>query len=54
MPIEVKYQKKIEISDFNLMNKVGFKRGIIVSKEAFLYKRGFMVVPLEIFLMKMR
>ncbi len=54
MPIEVKYQKKIEISDFNLMNRLGFKRGIIVSKEAFLYKSGFMVVPLEIFLMKMR
>lgn len=53
VPIEVKYQKRIEISDFKLMNKLGFKKGLIVSKETFFYKDGFMAIPLEIFLMNM-
>lgn len=54
IPIEVKYQKRIEVGDFKLMNRLGFKKGIIVSKETFFYENGFMVVPLGIFLMNMR
>jgi len=51
MPVEVKYQNKIEKNDFKLINKLGFKKGVIISKDTFYCNNGYMSVPLEIFLM---
>ena len=50
MPVEVKYQKNAGISDIRLMRKLGFRNGIIVSRETFFYEDGFMGIPLGIFL----
>lgn len=51
MPVEVKYQNKIEKNDFKLINKLGFKKGVIISKDTFYCNNGYMSIPLEIFLM---
>ena len=51
MPIEVNYQNKIKKSDFRLISKLGFKKGIIISRDTFCYDNGYVIIPLEIFLM---
>jgi predicted AAA+ superfamily ATPase len=49
-PIEVKYQQGAGLSDFAMMKKLGFRRGIVVSKDTLAMQEGFAVIPLPLFL----
>jgi predicted AAA+ superfamily ATPase len=51
LPIEVKYQKKAEFIDFSLMKKLGLKKGILISMDRLDRKEGFVIIPLELFLL---
>ncbi len=51
LPIEVKYQKRVDFSDFATINKLGFSKGILVSMDRLEKKGGFVILPLELFLM---
>ncbi len=51
LPVEVKYQKDAGLADFKLMKKLGFKKGILVSKNTLEREDGFLIIPLELFLM---
>ncbi len=48
VPVEVKYQRSI--SDGDLRNMRPFKQGVLVSRDELAMRRGFAVVPLELFL----
>lgn len=50
-PVEVTYQNNVSFSDFGEMKKQGFRKGIIVSKNTLDIKDGFLIVPIEMFLL---
>lgn len=51
IPCEVKYQNKIEKSDFNPMVKAGFKNGVVFSKNTLAKPAdGFFAIPTALFL----
>lgn len=54
LPVEVKYQKKAGFTDFATINKLGFKKGILVSIDRLEKEGGFVILPLELFLMTKR
>lgn len=49
-PVEVKYQKYAGTSDFKVMNRLGFKKGVIVSIDRLEMEQGFIILPIELFL----
>jgi len=50
LPVEVKYRRNLSASVFRTMKRLGFKRGIIVSMDRLEISDGFLILPLEIFL----
>lgn len=51
LPIEVKYQDKVERKDFLNLNKLNRQKGIIISKKDFLMDKDKWIIPLEVFLL---
>jgi len=51
LPIEVKYQDKVERKDFLNLNKVNRQKGIIISKKDFLMDKDKWIMPVEVFLL---
>jgi hypothetical protein len=49
-PIEIKFQESVSERDFFPMKKLGFDKGIILTKHQFLRKDDFVGVPLSVFL----
>ncbi len=49
-PIEVKFQQSVSEHDFTPIEKLGFNKGIILTKDTFLKKDNFFAVPVCIFL----
>ncbi len=49
-PVEVKYQQGAGLSDCAMMKKLGFKRGLVVSKDTLAIHEGFAIIPLPLFL----
>lgn len=54
LPVEVKYQKNVGSPDFGTMKKLGFKRGILISRDRLEMEDGFTIIPVEIFLLATR
>ncbi len=50
-PVEVKYQQGATLADCVTMRKLGFKKGILVSRDTLASREGFVVIPVEMFLM---
>lgn len=50
LPIEVKYQKSAGFADFGTMKKLGFKKGILISRDRLEREGNFTIIPLELFL----
>jgi predicted AAA+ superfamily ATPase len=50
-PVEVKYRQGAGLSDCAMMKKLGFKRGIVVSRDTLAMQEGFAVIPLPLFLL---
>ncbi len=46
----LKYRKKMGFSDFKMMDKLGFKEGIMISREKLERRNGFYIIPIELFL----
>lgn len=49
-PIEVKFQESISEMDFMPLNKLGFNKGILLTKNQFIQKNNFVAIPLGLFL----
>ncbi len=49
-PIEVKFQQSISELDFSPFKKLGFHKGIVLTKDKFMNKDNFMAVPISHFL----
>ncbi|MFQ6094393.1 MAG: ATP-binding protein [bacterium] len=51
LPIEVKHQKEVDFRDFKSIQKLGFRRGILISQNVLEKQDGFFIIPLELFLL---
>ena len=49
-PIEVKFQQSISDLDFLPFNKLGFHKGIVLTRDTFLNRDNFIAVPISHFL----
>ena len=49
-PIEVKFQQTISEHDFSPFKKLGFRKGVVLTKDAFLQHENFIAVPISHFL----
>lgn len=49
-PIEVKFQESISEMDFIPLNKLGFNKGILLTKNQFIQRDNFVAIPLSLFL----
>ena len=54
LPVEVKYQKNAGFPDLRTIKKLGFKRGILISRDRLEMEDGFAILPVEIFLLATR
>jgi predicted AAA+ superfamily ATPase len=50
-PIEVKYQHSAEPGDCATMRKLGFREGLLITKNRLHHGDGYTLLPLELFLM---
>jgi len=51
IPVEVKYQKGADFSDFKVIHKLGFKRGLLVTADQMDLRDDFVMLPVEMFLL---
>ena len=54
LSVEVKYQKNVGFQDLRTIKKLGFKRGILISRDSLEMEDGFAIIPAEIFLLATR
>lgn len=51
LPVEVKYQNNAGFPDLRTIKKLGFKRGILISRDRLEMEDGFAIIPAELFLL---
>ncbi|MBI4691208.1 MAG: ATP-binding protein [Nitrospirae bacterium] len=50
LPVEVKHRRNAGFSDFKIMKKLGFKKGILISMDRLDMEDNFVIMPPELFL----